>query len=277
MHEGDENSRLIETIRRMGWRRGSVIPGNLADVIFRDPIVRPADPDETQFLVLSHDCDLVHHDLIAEPTIEIISFKSVASVDGYCLHGKNPRRLHLSDPLDSQYFEFQAKSRRFCDRRLLAVAPPETATTFSDDQIRCLVDWIARRYLRTAFPDAFNDRLKPAASKLNKLLKSGGKQITSIFVEMEMRELGDDETYNLILYALMRSPDFADSLQKIAITEVLSQMESIINSNCKGVEVKESILQSEEEMSVAQIRLISRLEFDHLSHGENNATPSPRI
>ncbi len=277
MHEGDQNSRLIEQIRHHGWHQGSVIPGTMADDIFRDRVDATIGHDNAKFLVLSHDCDVVHHDLIAEPTIEIISFKRVAAGDGNLLHGKNPRRLHLSDPSGSQYFEFCAKDRLFCDRKLFSRMAPDTAMVFSDDQIRCLIQWIALRYVRTAFPDSFNDRLRPAASRLNRLLKSGGTYITCILVAMDMGELHDDKSYNLILFALMREQDFENASRKAAAIEVLNQIESIINSGCRGIDVKETLVRSENEMTIAEFWMLHRLEFDHLSQGENNAGPSPRI
>ena len=277
MHAGDQKSQVIEEIGRRGWRQGAVIAGDLAGRIFRDQSAPPVVHEEIQFMVLSHDCDVVHHDLIAEPNIEIISFKGVTSPDGNLLHGKNPRRLHMPDHSGQRYFEFHAKDRRFCDRRLLAEMVPDPASPFSDIQIRSLIQWIALRYVRTAFPDAFNNRLKPAAEKLNKLLKAGGMFITSILVAMDMRELADGETYNLILYVLVGEEDINNALRKNAVIALLNQIESIIDSNCKGINVSESFVQSENMMSIADFRLLYRLEFDHLSQSENGAVPIPRI
>ena len=276
MDVGDENCRLIDGIRRQGWRQGSVVPADLVRQMSDVPPGTPPDGNGIYWLVLSHDCDIVHHDLGAEPNIEIISFTTVESPDGNLLHGKNPRRLHLSDPSGTRHFEFEAKSRRFCSRKHLAKLPPDLQMRFSNGQIRDLVKWIALRYVRTAFPDAFNIRLRPAAAKLGKLLKSDGKFIASIFVAMDLRELASGETYNLILYILMRDEDFGNPSRKTSAHETSNQIEALINGKCHGIMVKESSVRSEGEITVADLRMLHRLEFDYLSHVENNVPPSPR-
>jgi len=57
----------------------------------------PHDPDSgvEALILLSHDCDIVHHDLTREPSAEFITMRRAGAPDGNLTHGKNPRRLHM--------------------------------------------------------------------------------------------------------------------------------------------------------------------------------------
>jgi hypothetical protein len=66
--------------------------------------------------------------------------------------------------------------------------------------LHVLVDWIAKRYTRPAFPDAFNERRAGSAKKIGKELKKNGKLITGIFLFISPNEeCAAGESYQVVL------------------------------------------------------------------------------
>ena len=60
------------------------------------------------------------------------------------------------------------------------------------DNARLLSRWIAERYTRPAFPDAFNARLDTVAGRLERLYKSQeGEIVTGVFLEVADDEIVD--------------------------------------------------------------------------------------
>ena len=48
--------------------------------------------------------------------------------------------------------------------------------------------WTAKRYTRPAFPDAFNQRLKPERNKVERVLRANGHLISAVYLEPVQRK-----------------------------------------------------------------------------------------
>ena len=75
---------------------------------------------------------------------------------------------------------------------------------FLREDCEILVRWLAQRYQRVAFPDAFNAMLASAEKKRKKLHLSLAPDISGLFVELSPdRDLLCDEQYRVNLLALV--------------------------------------------------------------------------
>ena len=89
-----------ERLRENGWRQGVIVPA--ADVLEGLPDGSPATAAD-YVMVVSQSCDLVHHDLVKEPSAVFLVLKSISSMVPDVLHGRNPRLIHFSVPAGQSF------------------------------------------------------------------------------------------------------------------------------------------------------------------------------
>lgn len=174
------------------WRQGSVLPSELLPAEFTDRIG----------VVVSHSCDLANSSLSSEPEFEWIPAIRIAATDGNMVRCRNPRILHLAGAgPQGEHLSFAMRDRRFADRRKLSdfdamgALPPESTALLSE--------WMARRYERAAFPDAFNECRRPVARAVRSQLRStAGTDMLGLWIALSSgEELGSGEEYRIALLA----------------------------------------------------------------------------
>jgi len=263
------------TIKDLGWRQGSILPLDLAD-----RVAHKSNPAEEIIVVVSHDCDVTNANLDSEPLVELLTAKLLAGEqgDGGLLHGKNPRRIQFKVEIEgkNQYAEANACDRFFAQRDLLLDCGPDSNRKCESLAVKQLSDWLSRRYVRSAFPDTFNDRIRSAQSHMKKALKSKGQDITGVFVATESwDELPDDQPYRFIIVALMLEEDLEDTKKRTRAQTALDKIEQRLEK-CGGIEIIESSLASEGDVSLADFRLMKRFDFDYLSLRDEDGDTAPR-
>ena len=274
MAQSAKNDPIIEEIRKKCWRQGSIITAEKNDVNSLDQVGLVLNGC-THWFLLSHDCDIVHHDFENEPHVEIMAARFVDSSDGNLLHGKNPRRLQLK--MREQWIEFHVGSRKFIDRRHLAHLVPDRGIALPPDAVQSLAGWVARRYVRTAFPDSFNNRLQGREQQIKKLMSNEGGNICTLYVLLaDQGELPPDQTYIIEIVAVMRDGDFDVAEKRAAVEKTLGNL-CILISECGGITVDRQTTRGERDISLTDLRSLQRLEFDHFSRSENSAASSPRF
>ena len=132
-------------------------------------------------VVITQDCDIVHEKTEEEPFIEFIVGNF--SEDKSCKNGKNPRKLHLEN--NRHILEFIIHNRFFVRKDSLARFKfPDVLFELTSDNKKVLQKWLGNRYVRAAFPDEFNKRLKNA--KVEKITEKGiSSKVSHIFFEVE--------------------------------------------------------------------------------------------
>ena len=152
----------------------------------------------TRIVVATHDCDLANDH---EPEIELLVGNVLDKPEGMLENARNPRRLHLtyttSDGLT--YVEVNHAGRCSVSRaRFEAAADAVSQCGLDPDQKRSLKQWLAARYGRPAFPNAFETRLRKQHGKdqveklIGKVAKPEAKFLVGIFFD-----LGEDRTAEL--------------------------------------------------------------------------------
>src|SRR3990172_2077040 len=90
---------IVKEISQRKWSRGSILAST--GTINSLP--------KGEYVVISHDCDILHHSLDDEPNIEVMRLKAIPSVDGNFTNGKNIRKLHIISNCNETHYELNAK------------------------------------------------------------------------------------------------------------------------------------------------------------------------
>lgn len=293
-----------QQIAGTGWRQGSVLPPSLVERL-RDDLQIPNAclPRTTKsrwrsfkilrqfwdyfwlrqsrskelnvktdlWVVVTQDCDLVHPSFEKEPEVELVRLAALSpeSKDGNLHWGDNPRVFQFYDPQsgdDQILFETQIHDRARVHRRYLADSSPDLARTLDPENIKRLCRWISQRYVRAAFPDEFNRRIKQTLDKLeDKKLKKKGDVLSGIYMLLDSDdELTKGEKYGIIVWATMKSGDYEDSEKRRTAQELVDAIEAAL-SGCDGIEIKDVHLKSEQQVTLDDLRLLKRWDYDSLS------------
>jgi hypothetical protein len=176
--------------RDTDWRQGDLLTCEAAAAL---GLVEATD-EGRRVIVITHDCDLPH---VSELYVEVIVAELVVKdpkPDPQLSYAKNPRRLHLA-------FERAEASPlilelRHVDRCSVAKgdfverAAKDKSLTLPIEAKRVLKQWLAARYGRPAFPNAFEERLRKLSGKrtveqlIAKLLEPDAKYLVGLFFDL---------------------------------------------------------------------------------------------
>jgi hypothetical protein len=286
-----------------GWRQGSILPPSLVRALIshhqipaatipctasrsgwfgrlqtawkRAALQREAaadfNPDSDRWMIISQDCDLVHADWSKEPYVELIRIRPAEGNRLPPAWLQSPREMLFSDPpgeKNSPQFVCSVHERVCIDRKYLVDSEPDQARELDKEHVKRICHWVARRYVRAAFPDTFNNRVKPALDSLAKHRSNPfSKQsdlMTGVYVRVTESELEAHEDYEVIIWAAMRPRDFDDEEKRQTAQESLDELEATLGS-CGGIEIVECLLKSEQDITLDHLHSWKRWDFDVLS------------
>lgn len=262
---GDGESDAIE-VKNRGWRQGSVLQGVFADLLVSEELLPGAEHPQ-EFVIASHDCDVTNRSFDAEPEVELLSAAvlDLSEKDGNCFWGRNPRRYQLERSVPhASIWEFSIQRRVWIPRQRLLESEPDAQLALSCDDIDRLALWLVRRYRRAAFPDRFVERTRAATRKLRGPLKKHGHRLTAVFLLVADDELPEGTPYEVVLYGTMHVDDWSDPDARQFAQALLNKIEVALGES-DGVEVKESVLLSEAQISLDDRRRLTRWDFDDLT------------
>ncbi len=254
------NASLIENA---GWRQGSILPNSMvADLVARGLL--PRQSDEGIWCVLTQDCDLVHHDISSEPKIEVIFARRVDKPDKGYTWSKNARELHLRDESIERSLAFHTRDRITIPRLQLCNYQPH-CDSLDRESIKLLARWIARKYFRAAFPNKFNDRIgKKTEEKIKKLLQSSPGHFQEIHIQITHEELADNQDYHAIILCIAADEASENEENYEATVELGKKFCSLLNG-CKGIRVKKCEVRSRDEVTLEDLDLMQRWDFDSIT------------
>lgn len=265
------------------WRQCDVLRGEHVEALASEGLVPTSWAHEgSSTLVISHSCDIGFHDLDAEPTVELLRLRHLSDNerDGNFMYGKNPRRYHLAIEQDhgALWVDVDLRERTDVPRGQLLKHQPDSERTLAQRDARGLAIWRGKRYWRQGFPDEFNRRVAPAATKVRDLLKKqGGRLLSGIYLLLQSdEELPASEPYTLSVRGTLPLPDSdapANQTSALGTIQELAKLLSALN----GVEVEEWEVVSEAEMSLDDLNFYKRWDYDDLSvrAAGSNAPPIP--
>ena len=255
-------------VKRNEWRQGSILPAVLVKTLIAKGQVPWKLSDDQLLVVISHDCDVTHPSFETEPDVELLRATLMPSSEkqGHYFWGKNPRNYHLEDSSagTSVIWQFSVHDRVRIPREFLVNVTPDPNYSLEPDNLRRLRQWLAHRYSRQAFPDAFNERTQDATKRLRNKLKAKGDLLAAVYLAVHDEELSPDEPYDIIMFGSMRVEDFGLPEKRSGAQEVLDKIEDALDE-CDGIDIKESAIRSEADISLDEMRKLKRWDFDDLT------------
>ena len=252
-----------QSIKDHDWRQGSVLPTEFAQRVALSRF-----PDwgaDDRAIVISQDCDIVHGSYEVEPFVELIRAKVSSVENAMTRHGRNPRRLQLEAGAD-RFLDLSVHDRWSIARSELEAHAPESGLSVDGESLHILVEWIAKRYTRPAFPDAFNERRNASTKKIEKALKKDGKLITGLFLAISPNaECPPQESYKIALRVTATKETLATKSVELELARTTKQIADALDA-CDGVEVVDHALVSEAAFTLDDLQYFQRWDWDYRSH-----------
>ncbi|AWR88001.1 hypothetical protein [Meiothermus taiwanensis] len=225
-------------------------------------------------MVISHDCDLANDDLEEEPNVEVLLGKmGDPSESGNLRWGKSPRRIHLeyTDQNGNKLLlEFRINQKRTVAKSELCRYDPQ-AYRLTENERDAFTRWLASRYRRSAFPDAFNDvlRLSRLGEKLeSQLKKPEGEAITAVLFDLEERSSAEFRLSVLLLYS---DEDLYEKVEAVAksIRQLFEKHGHEVSAEGVRVELEDCVPISEGVLTLKDLRKLRKWEKDYISLRSN--------
>jgi hypothetical protein len=263
---------IAPSIADRGWQLGSVLPRELSPAL--DRVGVPTPPAGQRILVVGHDCDVVNPSFEKEPFVEVAIVHPIPSCNPLCIGGRNPRLLHFSlgGAGSLVNYEMRAHDRRMIDRRILLEGRPDEALLMNDDTRGLVGRWLSKRYYRAAFPDAFNERLRPKLNAVKEALQKSGEHVQDIYLTLDTDdELPDSRPYKVVALGTVRAETWDIPAHRTAAQACFDRVCAAMAS-CAGIQLLDSVLQSDADVTLYDLRKTKRWEYDWLSPQRDEAT-----
>lgn len=281
---------MADTDRKFSWRQGDVLSNEAAKAL---NLQHPENADGTFVVVISHDCDLT---AVAdkEPESEIIVGQRINKLGGDS-YGKTARRLHIEYQTEAGpvALELMATAKRPISKPVLFAIDPRQNMWLDGQGIGILQRWLASRYHRAAFPEAFEDRLRAAnipgkrtfLKKIESILAAGGDHIRALLFDLDegkdVERQAPEDLYQLgivVLYDSLRDEPTAATAAAKAVEELEELFDTAFHA--PGAGWQNICLQycdpvSDSAISVAQKEMLKQWRVEHMSLQDD--PPQPMI
>jgi hypothetical protein len=269
--------------RQLTWRQGNILS---TDAINFFSIHLPEAEQESYVVIVSHDCDL-SATVDKEPYAEFLIGQKIPKL-GSDSYGKNARRLHIQYQTESEplTLALSAVSKGLINKADLYKFEPRKDLRLDGYGIQILQQWLASRYKRAAFPEAFEERLRSVSipgkdsflKKIEVLLSEGGEHIRALLFDLDsgndVERQESTDLYQLGVYVLYNSllnePEAAEAAKRLA--ESLEDLFSKAFNNGQewsGLELIYCDPISDSSLTVAQQQLLKIWRLEHMSMRED--------
>lgn len=273
--------------RQFSWRQGDVLTDEAANAL---GFVAQDGCDGTFAVIISHDCDLSAV-VDKEPTAEVIVGRRIDKL-GADSYGKTARRLHIEYQTEAGpiALELMATAKQPLDKRVLFMSGPRQDMWLDGQGIGILQRWLAARYHRAAFPEAFENRLRAARipgkrsflKRIEAILDDGGEHVRALLFDLDegkTLERADGDPYQLgiiILYDSLRDEPAAASLAIKAAGELEDLFEAAFHAQEAGwqaIQLRYCDPISDSAITVAQREMLKLWRLEHMSLQDDPPQP----
>lgn len=265
-------------LERLGWRQGAVLGEALHEKATGLAPRQIPVTGESWLLVTSHDCDVVNTSLEKEPYVEIIRalVHESAKPDKQVASGRNPRNLQLSlhaDDGKSLILSLSVHNRWLIPRELLLQEAPHSHLPARES--RLIAEWLAKRYIRAAFPTAFDQRWRAKQKGWQKLLKKYSAHIQGVYLRLSpLTELPRETPYNVELLVAATKEEEASNWRVIR-REIEDAVEVFWGQFDPEIVCKEVDLRTTKEITISDVSTYQRFDADWVSFNDDTAlTPA---
>jgi hypothetical protein len=283
-----------QVIRKAGWRQGDLLCHRVAvQMLLHSVDHKPGVADEFWLSILTQDCDLVR-DKKREPFVEmlVLTPQATSSKLSPGERGQSSRFLALSARSASGRLCLKASVHdrirvRKSDFVSVARDRPEAADGYCLDHEErlLLVRWMARRYTRPPFPDAFEDCLQSTDDPVKRLFKSSdAKAVSTIFLRIEDDNPSEGSPFVLRAILAASANDLADQDLNRAILRFEEEFIRVFSQRPRirfalrdeddpgSVDVR---VLPEEDITLAIVRNFRRFDADYRSVDDEDAAGPP--
>lgn len=266
-------------IERHGWRQGAVLGTNLAAEARKFAPNGIVFAESDWLIVTSHDCDVVNGKLEKEPTVEVLRAAVVQQKkpDKTQVWGRNPREMQLAadnGPDGPVVLSVKVHERWAMPREVLAWEAPQRVL---DDKTRRLIaEWLAKRYIRAAFPTAFDARWRSKMKDWTGLLEVQSRWVQGIYLRLSTHaELDDDKPYKVHLIVAVPAASTKDPAWASKKPELESLVEKFWMQFGPGIECVGVEVIATNALTLADIEKYQRFDADWVSFADDSpATPT---
>lgn len=257
-------SSFRDQLNARGWRQGSIV----------DASDLPDSDGAEAYLILNQTCDLLHDDIGTEPYAELIPLVKIEGIVPDFQGGKNSRKIHFSAQLEESEIAVESSSiqRRFLKRTELLKIQPSSRWRIPSRTQAGLLAWFTSRYLRVAFPDAFELRLRgKVMKKLKKVFEQNQDLIHTIFLRIEpFEEIAKEEPYELHLLLAVEQRHLDDPDSRTRILAIPERLAGILTP-AEGFQLYPApAVKSLHEITMAQqMDYLAWTRYDYLSFGDS--------
>jgi hypothetical protein len=268
-----------DAIEKHGWRQGAVLgPALLRAARERAPSGLSI-ADDNWLIVTSHDCDVVNDRLEKEPTVEVLRGEAVSrkAPDKQQVWGRNPRVLQLEVEDGSGatvVLSVKVHERWTLPREVLSIEPP--ARILGDKERRLIAEWLAKRYIRAAFPTAFDGRWRAKLREWTSLLEKHSRWVQGVYLRLStLRELEEQTPYKVHLIVAAPAAAKKEAGWAARRDELEREIETFWKQFTPGIECAGVDVVSTDQLTLAEIEPYQRFDADWVSFADGSpATPA---
>lgn len=266
-----------------GWQQCSIFDSKSCPELY-NLLTTQHKIENAFFMVLSHPCSLLNSNLESEPYLEYIICEKIENLDGNATNGKNPRLLHIElRECGGVKFKLEQKNRGFIDKSGIAKHAPLYSNLLIENE-SLITRWMANRYITTALPDEFENRIKNQKSKLTKAFATdAGRLCKAVYISMNefIKDLDENENYVFFLVFLLSAKSYEKYVEeegnsKSIFNDFINRILKIYKS-VEGVELEKAIFISEKQLTIGQIESgqLKKWQFDYISLAKGGQIISP--
>lgn len=252
---------IEERFWEVDWHQGDIVDSGQTNNLLNASIdKRPSTTKDCVLCVISQDCDIVAS-ADKEPYIELLAGIINPTICRKFADLKSPRIIDI--PIKDQTIRFSIHDRFRVLKESFCNAKKLENIQLDEEGRDALKKWLERRYVRPAFPKAFNKRLKNN-KKLQKFSKNGlPKGVFGIWIEVTDIELEDVDPYKISIIV-----GIEDDLSEQMTVEI----ECLFNqafSSCTGIVVEDIRCSTKDDITLRNLETFRRLDEDSLSLSES--------
>ena len=239
-------------------------------------------------IVISHDCDLTSE---ADEHIEVIVGSIISKPNSSYAKGRHPRCLHLSfsEPnSESIYVELKHSNKHQVSKsRVEELAILESQSLAAEEEKRVLKQWLAARYGRPAFPNAFEERLRKkiknvdVLKKIETILRPCSDHVVALFFDLgkeRSEELDNGQPYFLsisVVYDAERGAQIARQIAEETASKLTNLFNEVYGSADSATEIvlERCNAVADSHFSLADLRKVDQWRLEHLSFQDSPISP----
>ena len=264
-----------EMLVRLGWRQGSILGPELTQLAREYAPARIVVDDADRFIVTSHDCDIANFSIDKEPVVEVLraGVATARKADKRQSWGRNPRALQIAAVVNATgvVLTCSVHDRWNIPRGLLLQEQPKER--LADKERRLVAQWLAKRYIRAAFPTAFDLRWRAKLKDWQKLLQRNSEWLQGVYLRLDtLAELPERTPYRCHILLAVPAAKRERPGWPAKLHELQLEVQAFWDQFGPGIECIGVDPQGTDEITLADIERYQRFDSDWVSFEDDTST-----